>query len=115
MTIYIGFESMDFVSFWAKDIYYKKIYSILQPNVRYSGAVIIKFVDNTEDEWSFTFNNDLSITSSILDDKPDSSLEHLYYFVRSIINESDSDILDIQFAFTKKEDEEDDEYRDDDE
>lgn len=109
MTIYIKFESIDF---WTKDIYYKKIYSCLESNVRYSGAVIVRFLDNTSDEWSFTFNNDLSITLSILDDKPECSLEHLYYFIRSIIKESDIDILDIELKFTKKEEEE---YGEDDE
>ena len=104
MTIYIKFETIDF---WIKDIYYKKIYSCLDLNSYYSGIVIIKFLDNTSDEWSFTYNNDLSITSSILDDKPECSLEHLYYFIRSIINESNKDILNIELKFTKEEDNED--------
>jgi|ERR1700722_12856059 len=102
MTINIKFETKDFL---AKDVFYKKIYSGLNLNIYYSGIIIINYLDNTEDEFSFTYKNDPSITISFLDDKPYCSLEYIYYFVRSIINKSDKDILYIELKFTKKEDE----------
>ena len=100
MTINIKFEIMDF---WTKDIFYKKIYSGLNLDNYYSGIIIINYLDNTEDEFFFTYKNDPSITLSFLDDKSYCSIEHIYYFVRSIINESDKDILFIELEFTKEE------------
>ena len=80
MTINIKFETIDF---WAKDIFYKKIYSGLNlDNYYYSGIIIIiNYLDNTEDEFSFTYKNDPSITSSFLDDKSYCSIEHIYIYI----------------------------------
>jgi hypothetical protein len=102
MTILIKFETADFCS---KDIFYNKIYSGLNLNYYYSGIIIINYSDDTEDEYSFTYKNDPFIDLSLLDNKPYCSLEHIYYFVRSIINESDKDILYIKIEFTKEEEE----------
>jgi hypothetical protein len=102
MTINIKFNTIDF---WAKDIFYQKIYSGLNLDNYYSGIIIINYLDNTEDEYYFTYKDDPSIPLSFFDDKSCRSIEHIYYFVRSIINKSDKDILFIELEFTKEEDE----------
>jgi len=101
MTINIKFETIDF---WAKDVFYKKIYSGLNlDNYYYSGIIIINYSDNTEDEFSFIYKNDPCIISSFMNDKSYCNIEHIYYFIRSIINKSDKYILYVELEFTKKE------------
>ena len=99
MTFNIKLEVIDF---YEKDLFYKKIYSCLSVYGYYSGIILIRYLDNREDEWSFTYINDPSITMSVLNNKSECDLEHIYYFIRSIIRESDNDILYIELKFTKK-------------
>ena len=100
MTFFIKLEMIDL---FKKDVFYKKIYYRLNSNYNYSGIIIINYLDNTKDEFYIIYNNNISIIMSFLNNKSECSIEYLYCFVRSIINESNKDILNIELKFTKKE------------
>jgi hypothetical protein len=102
MTFNIKLEIIDIS---IKYRFYEKIYFCLSEYGNYSGTILVSYLNNTYDEIWFTYINDPSITISVLDYKSDKSecdIEHLYYIIRSIIRESDNDILDIELKFTKK-------------
>ena len=98
MTFNIKLEIIDF---YKKDLFYNKIYSCLSIYGHYSGIIVIQYLDK-EDEWSFIYINDPSITMSVLNSESECDLEHIYYFIKSIIRESFNDILYIELKFTKK-------------
>ena len=99
MKYFIEFEIIDL---YKKNLFYKKIYSCLNLNNNYSGIIKINYLDNTTDEFYFTFNNNISIIMSFINNNSECNLEYLYYFVRSIINKSDKYILNIEFKFIRK-------------
>ncbi|SRR6266496_347259 len=99
MKYIIKFEILDF---YKKDFFYKKIYSCLNLNYKYSGIIKVNYLDNTKDKFYFTYNNNFSIIISYVNNKSEYNLEYLYYFIRSIINKSDKYILNIEFKFTRK-------------
>jgi hypothetical protein len=99
MRYFIKFETIDFCN---KDVFYKKIYSCLNLNYNYSGIIIINYFDNTKYKFTFTYNSNFSIIMSYINNKSKYNLEYLYYLIKSIINESNKDILNIEIKFTRK-------------
>lgn len=99
MKYFIKFEILDF---YRKNLFYKKIYSCLNINYNYLGIITVNYLDNTKDEFYFTYINNLSIIMSYINNKSEYNLEYLYYFIKFIINESNKDILNIEFKFTRK-------------
>ena len=95
---------LEILDLYKKNLFYKKIYSCLNSNYNYSGIIIINYLDNTKNEFYFTYNNNnnFSIIMSYINNKSEYNLEYLYYFVRYIINKSDKSILNIEFKFTRK-------------
>lgn len=98
MKYIIKFEIIDL---YKKDVFYKKVYSCLNLNYNYSGIITVNYLDNTKNEFSFTYCENISIIMSFINNKSEYSLEYLYYFVRSIISISDKDILNIEFKFIR--------------
>lgn len=99
------FINLEITDFLKKGIFYDKIYSGLSAYGYYSATLIINSLDNTQYEVSFTYINDPSITMFDLANKFERNAEHLYYFIRYIIHESDNNILDMELIFTKEEQE----------
>lgn len=99
MEYLIKFEIIDISK---KDVFYKKIYSCLNSNYNYSGIITINYLNNTKNRFFFTYNNNLSIIMSFMNNKSECSLEYLYYLIKFIINESNKNILNIELKFTKK-------------
>jgi len=99
MKYFIKFETIDL---YKKDLFYKKIYSCLNLNYNYSGIIIINYLDNTKDKFSFVYNNNISIIMSYINNNSECNLEYLYCFVRYIINISNKNILNIEFKFIIK-------------
>jgi len=99
MKYFIKFEITDL---YKKDVFYKKIYSCLNLNYNYSGIIIVNYLDNTKDKYSFIYNSNISIIMSYINNKSECSLEYLYTFIKFIINKSNKDILNIKLKFTKK-------------
>jgi hypothetical protein len=102
MTFNVKLEVIDISK---KYRFYEIIYSYLSEYGNYSSIILVKYVNDTYDEICFTYINDPSITISVLDykyNKSECDIEHLYYIIRSIIRESEYDILNIELKFTKK-------------
>lgn len=95
---------LDIIDLSKKYRFFEIIYSCLGEYGYYSGTVIINYLDDTYNEMSFNYINDPSITISVFDSKSNKSgydIEHLYYFIRSIVRESENNILNVELKFIK--------------
>jgi hypothetical protein len=99
MKYFIKFEILDLSK---KDLFYKKIYSCLNSNYNYSGIIIVNYLDNTKDKFSFTYISNISIIMSYVNNKSECSLEYLYYLIKFIISISNKNILNIELKFIRK-------------
>jgi hypothetical protein len=93
---------LEILDLYKKNLFYKKIYSCLNSNYNYSGIIIVNYLDNTKDKFSFTYNSNISIIMSYVNNKSEYSLEYLYYLIKFIISISNKSILNIELKFIRK-------------